>query len=119
MCIRDRLYVGRAAEQTFQRFGVKTIGDLAAFDRQALFTLLGKHGVQLHDYACGLDRSPVSPAGQYTPPKSVGNGFTLDVYKRQVYLSPGPDAHLPAGLCTGPDPDQAHRGLQSLSLIHI
>ena len=75
--VSDLLYVGRAAEQTFQRFGVKTIGDLAAFDRQALFTLLGKHGVQLHDYACGLDRSPVSPAGQYTPPKSVGNGFTF------------------------------------------
>ena len=75
--VSDLLYVGRAAEQTFQRFGVKTIGDLAAFDRQALFTLLGKHGVQLHDYACGLDRSPVSPAAQQAPPKSVGNGFTF------------------------------------------
>ena len=75
--VSDLLYVGRAAAETFQRFGVKTIGDLAAFDRQALFTLLGKHGVQLHDYACGLDRSPVSPAAQQAPPKSVGNGFTF------------------------------------------
>ena len=75
--VSDLLYVGRAATETFQRFGVKTIGDLAAFDRQALFTLLGKHGVQLHDYACGLDRSPVSPAAQQAPPKSVGNGFTF------------------------------------------
>ena len=36
--VSDLLYVGRAAAETFQRFGVKTIGDLAAFDRQALFT---------------------------------------------------------------------------------
>ena len=75
--VSDLLYVGRAAAETFQRFGVKTIGDLAAFDRQALFTLLGKHGVQLHDYACGLDRSPVSPAAQQAPPKSVGSGNTF------------------------------------------
>ena len=69
--------MGRAAAQVFQRFGVRTIGDLAAFDRAQLFQLLGKNGVQLHDFASGQDRSPVAPAGQYTPPKSIGNGYTF------------------------------------------
>lgn len=75
--VTDLLYVGRAAAQAFQKFGIRTIGDLAAFDREALFTLLGKNGALLHDFANGEDRSPVAPAAQYTPPKSVGNGYTF------------------------------------------
>ncbi len=75
--VTDLLYVGQAAARTFQQFGVRTIGDLAAFDREQLFSLLGKNGVQLHDYANGQDRTPVSPAGWRAPPKSVGNGYTF------------------------------------------
>lgn len=75
--VSDLLYVGRAAAETMKRFDIRTIGDLARFDRETLFHLLGKHGAQLHDYACGLDRAPVAPAGQYVPPKSVGNGNTF------------------------------------------
>ena len=75
--VTDLLYVGRAAARTFEKFGVRTIGDLAAFDRETLFQMLGKNGAQLHDFACGLDTSPVAPALQYTPPKSVGNGLTF------------------------------------------
>ncbi len=75
--VTDLLYVGRAAAQIFQQFGVRTIGDLAAFDREQLFQLLGKNGVQLHDFASGEDHSPVASAGQYTPPKSIGNGYTF------------------------------------------
>ena len=75
--VTDLLYVGRAAAQTFQQFGIRTIGDLAAFNRKQLFTLLGKIGPQLHDFASGEDRAPVAPANQYTPPKSVGSGYTF------------------------------------------
>lgn len=75
--VGDLLYVGRAAAETMKKFGVRTIGDLARFDRESLFRLLGRHGAQLHDYANGLDRAPVAPAGQYTPPKSVGSGNTF------------------------------------------
>ena len=75
--VTDLLYVGRAAAQTFEKFGIRTIGDLARFDRDSLYTLLGKNGAQLHDFACGLDNAPVAKAAQYTPPKSVGNGLTF------------------------------------------
>ena len=69
--------MGRAAGQALARHGVTTIGQLAAFDREALTALLGKAGGQLWNYANGLEDSPVAPAGQYTPPKSVGNGLTF------------------------------------------
>lgn len=75
--VTDLLFVGRAAARVLEQYGVYTIGDLARFDRQALFTLLGKQGGRLWDYANGLENSPVAPAGQYTPPKSVGNGETF------------------------------------------
>ncbi len=75
--VGDLLFVGSAVQRTCQRFGIRTIGDLARFDRETLFTLLGRHGSQLYDYANGLDESPVAPAGLDTPPKSVGNGLTF------------------------------------------
>ena len=75
--VTDLLYVGRSAARTFEKFGIQTIGQLANFDRETLFTLLGKTGVQLHDFACGLDRAPVAPADRYEPPKSIGNGYTF------------------------------------------
>ena len=75
--VNDLLYVGHAAQHVFQRYRIRTIGDLARFDREALLALLGKNGGQLHDFANGLDDAPVAPAGQYTPPKSVGNGMTF------------------------------------------
>lgn len=77
LAVTDLLYVGRAAAKVLGQYGVTTIGELAAFDRNALTELLGKQGGQLWEYANGLERSPVAPAGTYTPPKSVGNGETF------------------------------------------
>ena len=75
--VTDLLFVGRAAAKVLSQYDIHTIGDLAAFDRQALVTLLGKQGGQLWNYANGLENSPVAPAGLYVPPKSVGNGQTF------------------------------------------
>lgn len=75
--VNDLLYVGRSAAREFQKFGIRTIGDLARFDRETLFTLLGRHGSQLWEYANGLEHSRVAPASAHAPPKSVGNGLTF------------------------------------------
>ena len=75
--VTDLLYVGRAAARLLEQYGVRTIGELAAFDRAALTALMGKQGTQLWEYANGLEQSAVLPAGLYVPPKSVGNGETF------------------------------------------
>jgi DNA polymerase-4 len=75
--VTDLIFVGRAAARTLGEYGVRTIGDLARFDRDALVELLGKQGGTLHDYATGAERSPVVPVGELPPPKSVGNGLTF------------------------------------------
>lgn len=93
--VTDLLFVGRAAAKVLGQYGIRTIGELAAFDRDALVTLLGKQGGQLWNYANGLENSPVAPAGLYVPPKSVGNGQTF-----------------PRNLLT---PDEVHQGLALLA----
>ena len=75
--VTDLLFVGRSAAGVLAKYGVRTIGQLAAFDRTALSDLLGKQGEQLWQYANGLEHSPVALAGTYVPPKSVGNGETF------------------------------------------
>ena len=75
--VGDLLGVGRSTQKLLRQYGVETIGQLAAFLRQTLETLLGKHGTQLHDYANGLENSPVRPQHEAEPVKSVGNGTTF------------------------------------------
>lgn len=75
--VTDLLFVGRATAAALASRGIHTIGDLAQADRGSLERLLGKHGLQLHDYATGAEHSPVRPAGERPAPKSVGNGLTF------------------------------------------
>ena len=71
------LFVGRSAQRTLAQYGVETIGQLAVCRPEMLEKLLGKLGRQLHEYANGLDRSPVRPQAEREPVKSVGNGTTF------------------------------------------
>ena len=73
----DMLFAGRAATETLKKYGVETIGQLAACDRALPEHLLGKMGRQLWQYANGLDKSPVKPRHEAEPAKSVGNGTTF------------------------------------------
>ena len=73
----DLLGVGHSTQTLLRQYGIETIGQLAAFPRHALETLLGKHGAQLHDYANGRDSSPVRPQHESEPVKSVGKGITF------------------------------------------
>ena len=75
--VGDLLGVGGSTQRLLRQYGVETIGQLAEFPRQNLETLLGKHGAQLHDYANGLENSPVRPQHETEPVKSVGNGTTF------------------------------------------
>lgn len=72
----EELYMaGRSSVQTLHKLGIKTIGDLAATDPDLLFSHLKSHGKMLHDYANGIDDTPVlsSPAKA----KGIGNSTTL------------------------------------------
>ena len=75
------LYVGKAAQETLAQLQVRTVGQLAASDRALVAKRLGKMGEMIHDYANGLDESPVRAADDTREIKSVGNGMT---YRRNL-----------------------------------
>ena len=75
--VGDLLYVGGAARKLLARYGVDTIGQLAACKPEMLEQLMGKMGLQLHSYANGLDTDPVRSRFEKEPVKSVGNGTTF------------------------------------------
>lgn len=74
--VADLLFVGKSTAEALLRLGVRTIGDLASLNQKIVEDRLGKIGVLVHNYACGIDDSPVSPYA-HDEIKSISNGHTF------------------------------------------
>lgn len=74
--VSDLLYVGRSTNRTLQKYGIRTIGELARTDLSFLERQLGKMGLVIYSFANGWDDSPVSVEGYQAPIKSIGNSTT-------------------------------------------
>lgn len=77
MNIGSMFFVGKATASKLHDHGVNTIGELALSDKNVISTLLGKQGSVIHDYANGLDTTPVLRYGEQEKVKSIGNGTTF------------------------------------------
>lgn len=75
--LRELFFVGGATAEKLEKTGLKTIGDLAVCSRSLVCSMLGKQGAVIHDYANGIDDSPVSLSYERQKIKSVGNGMTF------------------------------------------
>jgi protein ImuB len=56
-----------AAIATLMRWGLQSLGQVAALPRAEVHTRLGAEGVRLHQAACGEDADPLVPAGEAAP----------------------------------------------------
>lgn len=100
--VSDLLYVGRQTNKKLQKFGIRTIGELARTDAAFLESLLGKMGLVLWSFANGWDSDPVCAEGYEAPVKSIGNSTTtprdletdLDVWIILMALSESVSARL-------------------------
>jgi DNA polymerase-4 len=73
--VRELWGVGPKTAERLGRYGVQTIGDLAALDLAALERMVGKAvGAQLHQLSRGDDTRAVRPV---TAPKSIGHEETF------------------------------------------
>ena len=72
---------GKATTQKLLQCGIRTIGDLAGSDKELLSALLGEQGRILHEYANGLEDSPVARYTDHSRAKSLGHGIT---FKRDI-----------------------------------
>ena len=75
--VSQLLFAGKSTTETLKRMGIVTIGDLAVADKTYIKAALGKSGVLLHDYANGIDPSPVHLFTDKRTAKSVSNGMTF------------------------------------------
>jgi len=93
--VNELLYVGRATKEKLEKLTIKTIGELATFDKKILISKLGKWGEVLQSYAIGQDQDPVRKYEERDEIKSVGNSLTYyrdittddDVYALLILLS--------------------------------
>lgn len=75
--VESLLFVGDATRRSLNDLYIKTIGDLALTEKGLIVKRLGKLGSQLHDYANGIDDSPVRRFDEPREIKTVGNGMTF------------------------------------------
>lgn len=91
----EMIYVGRATEAKLAKYGIYTIGQVAATPPELLRSWFGVNGLALWRYANGTDQSRVMHKDFVSPVKSVGHGITCtadleneeEVFKVMLELS--------------------------------
>ena len=73
--VSELLMVGRKSLPKLEKMGIKTIGDLANYNKEILYKTLGKFGKTIWEYANGIDNSPVNYIEE--KPKGIGNSITV------------------------------------------
>ena len=82
--VNELFMVGRNSAAKLNSLGIYTIGDLATFDKQILTNTFKKFGVQMWEYANGIDNTEIS--GEIREYRGIGNSITTvtDVDNRNI-----------------------------------
>jgi len=73
--VGELLWVGKKTERKLNEMGIKTVGELAAYDPTRLVEVFGVMGTQFYLMAQGIDRSEVEERGKI---KSVSRDVTFE-----------------------------------------
>ena len=68
--------IGEKTAYKLNTIGIETMGDLAKVDKNHVYNILGKPGIELYERANGIDFSPVA-VGSPDDMKSIGRSTTL------------------------------------------
>lgn len=74
--ISDLFMLGKKTVPKLNNMQIRTIEDLAKTDKNMLYKKFGKHGIQMWEYANGIDNSQVHYKEEM--PKAIGNSTTLE-----------------------------------------
>ena len=80
--VSELFMLGKKTVPKLYNIQIKTIGDLAKADKIMLSKKFGKHGIQMWEYANGIDNSEVQYKAE--KPKGVGNSITLPENINQI-----------------------------------
>lgn len=85
--VRELLFLGKVSEKKLTESGIRTIGELAQAEESEIQALLGnKAGHQLHQYARGIDDSPVKAQPEEARGLSVETTFNDDIVSMEQVL---------------------------------
>ena len=73
--VSEMFLVGKKSAPKLERLGIKTVGDLANFDKSVLIKHFGKYGYTIWRYANGESGEEVNYISER--PKGIGNSVTL------------------------------------------
>ena len=73
--VSELFMLGKKTVPKLQNMKIKTIGDLAKYDKEKIIKQFGKYGKMIWEYANGIDDSEVNYKEEI--PKGVGNSITL------------------------------------------
>ena len=73
--VSELLMVGKKSIPKLEKMGIRTIGDLANYNKELIYKAFGKFGKTIWEYANGIDNSPVNYKEE--KPKGIGNSITL------------------------------------------
>ena len=73
--VDELLMVGKKSIPKLEKMGIKTIGDLAHYNKEIIYKEFGKFGKMIWEYANGIDNSPVNYKEE--KPKGIGNSITV------------------------------------------
>lgn len=83
--VRELLFVGKSTAERLRGIGIYTIGELAMMDLERLKSIMGvKQGIQLHNYANGIDDSPVRVQSREAKSYSVERTVEEDLTDRKL-----------------------------------
>ena len=71
--VSEMIYVGHATEAKLEKYGIHTIGQLAATPPEYLLNWFGVNGLKIWRYANGTDESSVMNKDFVSPVKSIGH----------------------------------------------
>lgn len=78
--VRELFSIGKSTAERLENAGIKTIGALASLDLNAAQAIIGdKIGKQIHDYANGIDSSPVLEEPEEAKGYSISTTLEEDV----------------------------------------
>lgn len=80
--VSELLMVGKRSLPKLELLGIKTIGDLAHYPKNALEKQFGKFGKMIWEYANGIDYQEV--ISEPEEPKSIGNSATLPIDMKDI-----------------------------------
>ena len=87
--VSDLLMVGRKTTKLFAKLGIKTIGNLAQFDKELLRKYIGINADKLSSYANGIEIESVKHYYKKHIPDSIGNSTTTprDMIRREEAMA--------------------------------